>query len=411
MRIELLTTGTELLLGTTRNTHGTWFGQELFKFGLRVQRQVTVPDGPAVGEAMRVAMDAADVLLVTGGLGPTSDDLTREALAGVLGLELHEDEAALRTLEAFFAARGMPMVDANRKQAMVPVGAEVLPNPNGTAPGLYLPPRLTGGRNCAVFLLPGPPSELYPMVHQEVSPRLAALAGIEAAPGMTELRFVGVGESAIQQEIDAALHDVPGLEVGYCARLGEVDLRLVGSAAALAAGRNIALAAYPREFVSDDGASLEETVVRLLKTRKMKVATAESCTGGLIADRLTNVPGASEVFEYGFVTYANKAKEELLGVSGEDLARHGAVSEAVAQQMADGVLRVSAADVAVAVTGIAGPGGGTKGKPVGTVFLAVAVKDAPTKVVKQLHPRSRLSFKRAVSQAALDLVRRVISEL
>ena len=172
MRIELLTTGTELLLGTTQNTHGAWLGQELFKLGLRIQRQVTVPDGPAVEVAMADAVEGADVLIVTGGLGPTSDDLTRESIAAVLGLEMVEDELALRTLLAFFAQRGKVMADANRKQAMVPVGADVLPNANGTAPGLYLPPRLSGGRNCAVFLLPGPPRELYPMVQGEVLPSI-----------------------------------------------------------------------------------------------------------------------------------------------------------------------------------------------------------------------------------------------
>ena len=205
MRIEILTTGTELLLGTTRNTHGTWFGQELFKLGLRTARQVTVPDGPPVVEAMRTALEVGDVLIVTGGLGPTSDDLSREGIAEVLGLELMTDESALRSLEAFFAKRNLEMVESNKKQALVPVGGEVLPNPNGTAPGLYLSPRITGEYRCAVFLLPGPPRELYPMFQNEVVPRLEALAGIDAVPRMETLRFVGVGESTMQDEIDAEL--------------------------------------------------------------------------------------------------------------------------------------------------------------------------------------------------------------
>lgn len=397
-----------MLLGTTPNTHGTWIGQELFKLGLRVGRQVAVPDGPAVGEAIRSAMGSAEVLLVTGGLGPTSDDLTRELLAEVLGIELVEDEDALRTLEAFFSERGLVMAEVNRRQAMVPVGAEVLRNPNGTAPGLYLPRHLASGRNCGVFLLPGPPAELYPLFHREVAPRLAALTGGGAGIGMAELRFVGVGESSMQDAIDSSLQAVEGLEVGYCARLGEVDLRLVGAAEAVAVGREIAVAAFSRELVSEDGASLEEVVVRLLKGQGRKIAIAESCTGGLIANRLTDVPGASEVFEYGVVTYANKAKMDLLGVSAKALADDGAVSEPVARQMAEGALRISGADVAVAVTGIAGPGGGSDEKPVGTVVLAVAVRDAETMIVKQFHPRSRVSFKRAVSQAALDLVRRAL---
>jgi len=409
MRIELLTTGTELLLGTTQNTHGAWLGQELFKLGLRIQRQVTVPDGPAVEAAMADAVEEADVLIVTGGLGPTSDDLTRESIAAVLGLEMVEDELALRTLLAFFAQRGKVMADANRKQAMVPVGADVLPNANGTAPGLYLPPRLSGGRNCAVFLLPGPPSELYPMVQGEVLPRLKALSGLEVVPAMLEMRFVGVGESDFHQGVDEELTGIAGLEVGYCARLGEVDLRLVGTEEAIAAGREIALREFAAELVSEDGATLEEAVVRLLAAQGKTVATAESCTGGLIANRITDVSGSSEVFRYGYVTYANEAKRDLLGVRWEDLEEHGAVSEPVARQMAEGALRNADADVAVAVTGIAGPTGGSKEKPVGTVFIAVAVKGGETRVVRQLHPRSRVSFKRAVSQAALDLVRREVA--
>ena len=301
------------------------------------------------------------------------------------------------------------MVDANLKQAMVPVGADVLPNPNGTAPGLYLPPQMSDGRHCAVFLLPGPPSEMYPMFHKEVVPRLEALAGLEVVPGMLEMRFVGVGESTMQEQIDAELNAVPNLEVGYCARLGEVDLRLVGDEVAVAAGREIAVRAYAKELVSEDGATLEEVVVRLLTARGKTLAIAESCTGGLIANRITDVSGASGVLGYGFVTYANEAKRDLLGVNWDDLVAHGAVSEPVAAQMAEGALRVGDADVAVSVTGIAGPTGGTEDKPVGTVYIAVAVKGGETWVVRQFHPRSRASFKRAVSQAALNMIRRVVS--
>lgn len=405
MRIELLTTGTELLLGTTQNTHGAWIGQRLFPLGFRLARQVTVPDGEAVIEAMRDGVEAAEVLIVTGGLGPTSDDLTREALAEVLGLEMILDEHALRAIEEFFASRGRTMAEANRKQALAPVGAEILPNSNGTAPGLYVPPQLSGGRNCAVFLLPGPPREMYPMFDTELLPRLEALAGVEVLPGMLELKFVGIGESDFHQGIDDRLEEVEGLEHGYCARLGEVDLRLIGTSEAIAEGRRIAEGAFARELVSDDGATLEEAVVRLLTERDKSVATAESCTGGLIANRITDVPGASEVFRYGFVTYANEAKRDLLGVSWDDLLEHGAVSEPVARQMAEGALRVGGAEVAVAVTGIAGPTGGSVDKPVGTVFLAVAVKGGATKVVKQFHPWGRDAFKRAVSQAGLNLVR------
>ncbi len=408
MRIEILNTGTELLLGKVLNTHGKWFGEELFKLGMRVQRLTTVPDGEAITQALRECVSRADAVIVTGGLGPTSDDLTREATAEVIGAELIEDEAALRSLEAFFAARSKVMADSNRKQAQVLVGADVLPNPNGTAPGIYVPPRMNKAANCAVFLLPGPPRELYPMFRTEVAPRLVALAGLAKPPGLLELRLTGVGESDLQQEIDADLAAIPDLEVGYCARVGEVDLRLIGDEAAIAVGREMAMAKFSKQIFSEDGTSLEATVVRLMTERGLKLATAESCTGGLIANRITDVPGSSAVFTHGFVTYANEAKRDLLGVPQAVLDEHGAVSEPVARAMAEGALKSSGADVAVAVTGIAGPDGGTPEKPVGTVWLAWSVKGRETISLKQIHPRNRKDFKLAVSQAALDGVRRLM---
>ena len=406
MRIEILNTGTELMLGNTVNTHAAWLGRELFQLGLRIARQTTVPDGEAIREAIGESVARADVLIVTGGLGPTSDDLTKEIAAEVLGLELRTDAAALAALEAFFAMRGRPMADANRKQALVPAGADVLANPNGTAPGIHIPPRLNGRDNCAVFLLPGPPRELYPMFHAEVVPRLRDLTGEAAAPSALELKFTGIGESDFHQGIDARLAQVPGLEYGYCASIGEVDLRLIGTPEALVRGRAIAMERFTPCLVSDDGASLGEVVVRLLTARHRVLATAESCTGGLIAHRITNVPGASAVFTHGFVTYSNKAKRGLLGVSADALVAHGAVSETVACQMAAGALRVSGADIAVAVTGIAGPAGGTPEKPVGTAWIGLATPNAAATAFRVYHPRNRHDFKLAVSQAALDAVRR-----
>ena len=410
MRIEILNTGTELLLGNTVNTHAAWFGRELFKLGLRIDRQTTVPDGEAIRDAISESIGRADVLIVTGGLGPTSDDLTREITAAVLGLELMTDEAALRSLENFFALRGRPMVEANLKQALIPVGADVLPNPNGTAPGVYVPPRLNGRSNCAVFLLPGPPRELYPMYQTEVVPRLRALSGVETVSDALELKFTGIGESDFHQGIDAKLAEVAGLEYGYCAHIGEVDLRLIGSPEALENGRAIALEHFASFLISDDGSSLEATVVRLLAAKKLKLATAESCTGGLISCRITDVPGSSAVFTHGFVTYANAAKMDLLGVSPADLETHGAVSETVARQMAAGALRVSGADIAVAVTGIAGPDGGTVEKPVGTAWIGLAVRNGEPTAFKVFHPRNRHDFKLAVSQAALEAVRRALRD-
>lgn len=405
MQIELLTTGTELLLGTTQNTHGAWIGQRLLRVGLRVSRQITVPDGEAVGRAMRIGLEGGEALIVTGGLGPTSDDLTRESLAEVLGLEMIEDEAAMRAIEEFFARRQRVMAEANRKQAQAPVGADILVNPNGTAPGLYLPPRLSGSFNCAVFLLPGPPRELYPMFEAEVVPRLQALSGIEKVPEFLELKFAGIGESDFHEGIDDVLEAIPGLEHGYCARPGEVDLRLMGSTASIREAREIVRDTFGDELVSDDGANLEDVVVELLAKRGRTLAIAESCTGGLISSRITDVAGSSEVFRYGFVTYANEAKQELVGVSQDALRSYGAVSDPVARQMAEGALKAGEADIAVAVTGIAGPAGGSEEKPVGTVFLGLAERGRETQVYQQFHPWARAAFKRQVSQSALNLVR------
>lgn len=406
MRIEVINTGTELLLGNTLNTHGAWFGRELFMLGLRITRQTTVPDGDAIREALEEAISRSDAVIVTGGLGPTSDDLTREITAEVLGVELITDEAALRSMNEFFALRNKPMVEANKKQALTLVGADVLPNANGTAPGIYAPPRLNERSNCAVFLLPGPPRELYPMFHHEVTPRLRALAGLEIVNSALELKFTGIGESDFHEGVDAQLAAVPDLEYGYCAHIGELDLRLIGSPQALAAGRTIALENFEKFLISDDGSSMEKTVVRLLKENGMTFATAESCTGGLISHRITNVPGASDVFTHGFVTYANEAKSEMLGVSAEAIATHGAVSETVAREMAEGALQKSGATISVAVTGIAGPGGGSEEKPVGTAWIAVASQGGSTAAFKVFHPRNRKDFKHAVSQSALEAVRR-----
>jgi nicotinamide-nucleotide amidase len=406
MRIEILNTGTELLLGNTVNTHAAWFGRELFKLGLRIDRQTTVPDGEAIRDAITEALGRADALIVTGGLGPTSDDLTREITASVLGLELIRDEAALRSLEGFFALRGRPMAEANLKQALVPVGADVLPNPNGTAPGVYVPPRLNGRANCALFLLPGPPRELYPMFHAEVVPRLCALAGVETVHQALELKFTGIGESDFHQGIDELLAAIPGLEYGYCAHIGEVDLRLIGPPDCRASARAIAMEHFAEFLISEDGSSLEHTVVGLLTAKHLRLATAESCTGGLIANRITDVPGASAVFTHGFVTYANEAKKILLGVSQADLDQHGAVSEQVACQMAAGALHASGADLAVSVTGIAGPSGGSAEKPVGTAWIGLARRNGRPTAFKVFHPRNRHDFKLAVSQAALEALRR-----
>lgn len=407
MRIEIINTGSELLLGTTLNTHGAWMGTELFKLGLRVQRQTTVPDGEAITQAMTEAMERSDAVIITGGLGPTSDDLTREAAAEVLGVELITDEAALRSIESFFTRRDRVMSEDNKKQALNPVGADILPNAHGTAPGIYAPPGMSGERLCALFLLPGPPGEMKPMFKNEVVPRLRSLVDFDEDHQVQTLRFTGIGESDFHARLDKELIAIPGLEVGYCARPCEVDLRLIGSMESIMQASDLAVSTFPEQCFSHTGQSLEQVVVQLLIEQGKKLSVAESCTGGRIASRITDVPGASGIFTHGFVTYSNSAKEQMLGVNKITLETHGAVSKEVALAMAEGALARSRADIAVAVTGIAGPGGGSEYKPVGTVWIALATP-SHRMAVKKIHPHGRELFKKATSQDALDLIRRTL---
>ncbi|MGJ8677192.1 MAG: competence/damage-inducible protein A [Akkermansiaceae bacterium] len=412
MKIEIINTGSELLLGTTLNTHGAWLGTALSELGLRVQRQTTVPDGDAIIDAMTEAMKRSDAVIVTGGLGPTSDDISREAAAEVLGVELITDEAALRSIEEFFSSRNRVMAEDNKKQALNPVGGDILPNPNGTAPGIYTPPRMSGDRLCALFLLPGPPREMQPMFQAEVSPRLCALAGIDVKAQnqrMKVLKFTGVGESDFHNVLDKPLLAIPDLEVGYCSRPSEVDLRLIGNPERIQQAIALALEAFPDKCFSMNDESLEAVVVKLLTEKGQSLALAESCTGGKISSRITDIPGSSAIFTHGFVTYANEAKMEMLDVPEELLAIHGAVSEQVALAMAIGALKKSGADIAVSVTGIAGPTGGTEQKPVGTVWIGLATAEKSF-ATHRLYSFGRHFFKQATSQIALDLIRRELLE-
>jgi nicotinamide-nucleotide amidase len=406
LKVEVLNTGTELLLGNVLNTHTAFFGRALFPLGLRIARQVTVPDGAAIRNALIDAFPRCDVLLVTGGLGPTTDDITRETVAELLGLRLCEDPEILAAIKARCTLRGFPFMERIRRQTMVPEGASVLPNDNGTAPGLYLQPAETPS-SCTphVFLLPGPPRELQPMFEDHVVPRLRELAGANATQCRV-YRCAGIGESMVEARIGLKLTEIPGLEVGYCARPSEVDFRLIGLPALLDEIEPQVLEALGDFLVSTDGGSLEEVVVTRLRESRRSLATAESCTGGLLANRITNVPGASEIFGAGWVTYANEIKIAELGVSAPDLAAHGAVSEPVARQMADGARAAANADFALATTGIAGPGGGTPEKPVGTVFLALAERGKPTLAWKEFFPVDRETFKQLATQAALNALRK-----
>jgi nicotinamide-nucleotide amidase len=408
MQAEVINTGSELLLGLVTNTHLGYLAGELSPCGVAIARQVCVPDGPPIREALEAALDRADLVFTTGGLGPTTDDITREAAAGLLGLPLLPDEAILSGIRARFARRGLPMADRVARQAMVPVGAEVLPNPHGTAPGLYFPPSVLGGRRARhLFLLPGPPRELRPMTTDHVLPKLRAVLPSSAFRERRIYRLTGIGESQVEERIGQQLEERGDLEVGYCARPSEVDFRLIGPAPVLAETET-AIRDAIGEWIYSDGDPLEAAVVRLLRGKQLTLATAESCTGGSLAGRVTDVPGASDVFLAGYVTYANEAKETTLGVPADLLSAHGAVSEPVAAAMAEGARRVSGAQFALSTTGIAGPGGGTESKPVGTVYIGLASAGHPTVVRRCYFPLDRPTFKHMTTSAALDLLRRRI---
>jgi len=405
MRVVVINTGTEILLGDVLNSHLAFIAREIFPLGLRIDRQVTVPDGLAIRDAIAESLETSDIIFITGGLGPTTDDITREITAELLGLKLDHDPAILSAIEERAARRGFRLTDRVVRQAQVPEGATVLPNSHGSAPGLYLP--ADGGKKRPhLFLLPGPPRELHPMFCQSVLPLLQKIAPQGQGRHCRIYRVAGMGESLVEEAVGNQLLELPGLELGYCARAGEMDLRLIADEAVLARADLIVTEKLGAAIFSIDGTSLEETVVRLLTARKQTLATAESCTGGYLAHRLTNVPGASAVFLAGFVTYSNEAKTASLGIDPHLISEYGAVSEKVAKAMAEGARAKSQCDFALATTGIAGPSGGSEAKPVGTVFIAVAAPDGSTHVKKRFFPDDRPTFKELSTQTALDLLRR-----
>jgi nicotinamide-nucleotide amidase len=412
---EVITTGTELLFGSVVNTHLAFLGQQLFSLGLRISRQTTVPDGYAIRDAILEAAARSRLILITGGLGPTTDDVTREIVADLAGRPLEYDESIFAKIRERFEKRGLRLTDPISRQAYVPRGAQVLPNDHGTAPGLYLPPSPSYGATSPatetlphMILLPGPPRELRPMFERYASPLIRSIVGTTDLTAII-FRTAGLGESYAQELIGAELAAIKDLELGYCARIGELDLRLVGPQESVLKGAEIVRARLFDQIVTEDGSELEAIVVRLLVGRSATVAVAESCTGGLLANRFTNVPGASAVFLEGNVTYSNAAKTRTLGVPVELLNRVGAVSHEVALAMAEGARARSGATYALSTTGIAGPDGGTPEKPVGTVFVGLASEDGPSQVEKLFFPTDRATFKQMVTQSALDLLRKVIS--
>lgn len=406
MKVIVINTGTELLLGDVLNTHLTFIARIIFPLGLRVDRQSTVPDGPAIQEALAAAFLRADIIFVTGGLGPTTDDLTREAAAELLELPLRQDPDVAAAITNRLRTRGFPLTDRILRQADIPESATVLSNENGTAPGLYISARRrTTGDTPHLFLLPGPPRELQPMFKESVLPILRQIAPERAGTGSRTFRLACIGESVVEAAVGRQILALPGVELGYCARAGEVDVRVIGSDQLLDEAERIIRNAFPLLLYTTANEDLEDAVVQLLKERSASVATAESCTGGYLAHRLTNVPGASAVFPAGHVTYSNDAKASALGVDEKLLEQHGAVSEEVARAMAAGALRNANASYGLATTGIAGPDGGSAEKPVGTVFIGLASAAGYTEVLRRRFQTDRQSFKHLVTQTAFQMLR------
>lgn len=421
---ELLTVGTELVLGLTVDTNAADLGRALSAAGVRVLRRTSVPDDPAqIRDAVRGAQERTRLLIVSGGLGPTRDDLTKRAVAEVMGRPLRHDAAVLAQLEDLYRRRGIQrMPDANRSQADVPEGATVLPNRWGTAPGLWIEDK--DGR--VVVLLPGVPVEMRGLLEAEVLPRLAKLVADADGrmPGTAPvvrsrlLRTTGIAESALADLVGDPTRLLPqSVTLAWLPGFDGTDLRL--TAWRLPAGEaDTALEAAVQALrpklgphcYGEGDADLAGVVLGVLEEKGAQLATAESCTGGLLGGRLTAVPGSSRVYRGGVVAYDDDVKLHLAGVSAEALAAHGAVSEAVAREMATGVARLVGTEAAVAITGIAGPSGAVPGKPVGTVWIAVLWRGQLRSFTHVL-PGTREAVRRRAAQWALDYLRRLVAGL
>jgi nicotinamide-nucleotide amidase len=402
MHIELLTIGTELLLGQKVDTNSAELGVALAAIGVPVIRRTSVPDDPAaIGEAARQALARTGAFIATGGLGPTADDVTKHVVAEIFGMPLEFHHDIWDSLVARFARFGRVPSEKNRSQAEVPRGASVLANRWGTAPGLWLE-----GEAGLAILLPGVPSEMRALLTHEVLPRLA-LRGTGLVVRSRTVRTTSVPESTLAERLEAVEAEIQPVSLAYLPVTTGVDLRLtawnLAPAEADARLERAVATLYGRIgdwIYGEESTDLAEVVLARARARALRLATAESCTGGGIAARLTEVPGSSDVLVGGVIAYDNRVKREQLGVSADLLAEHGAVSEPVARAMAEGVSRLMGTELAVAVTGIAGPSGGTPDKPVGLVYLATAIDGAVT-ASRHVFPGGRSEIRTRAVQAAL----------
>lgn len=411
MVVELISVGTELLLGNIVNTNAAYLAEQCANCGLSCFYQTVVGDNEErLQETVKAGLKRSDILILTGGLGPTDDDLTKEVVAKAMKKKLVKDEKAREMIQTYFDNRGIEITENNWKQAMVPEGAIVMYNNNGTAPGLIV----ESGEKCAI-LLPGPPNEMKPMFEEYVKDYLK-----KKNPEVivsTTVKLCGIGESKVADMIQDMLDNQSNPTIAPYAKTGEVHLRVTAKAADEKSANKLIkpvvkqlktrLAEYI--YTTDENTTLENAIVDLLVANKLTVSTVESCTGGMIAARLINVPGVSDVFKMGHITYSNKAKKKILGVKKRTLEKHTAVSAEVAKEMVKGVELVSKADVCVSVTGLAGPDGGTAKKPVGLVYIACSVKGNVT--VQEYHFNgNRAKIRENATASALTLMRKCILE-
>ena len=410
MVVELVSVGTELLLGNIVNTNARYLSEKFAMLGLSVYYQTTVGDNrERMTEVIRTALSRADVVVLNGGLGPTEDDITKDVCAELMGAELKEDPEVRAHLEDWYRQRNKKDVpDSNWRQALVPEGAVVFHNTNGTAPGLALE---KNGKTA--ILLPGPPNELYPMVENQVCPYFQKRQSEVIYSRM--IKICGYGESKVEEMLLDLIDHQTNPTLATYAKTKEVHLRVTARAKSEEEAKKL-LKPVIKEikkrfgnaiYTTNEQDTLEAVVVDLLKKYGLTVTTAESCTGGLVAARLVNVPGASEVFREGFVTYSNKAKKKYLDVSKSTLRKYGPVSEQTAKEMATGGVFATDADACVAVTGLAGPDGGTEEKPVGLVYIACYMKDS-VKVEEYRFKGNREKIREQATVQALDLLRRSI---
>jgi nicotinamide-nucleotide amidase len=407
MRAEIIAVGSELLTPYRLDTNSLFLTSELNQLGIRVTHKAVVGDSSEeLRASLRSALERADVIVTSGGLGPTDDDRTRDTVAELLGRKLHRDEAILRHIQGRFRRLGRAMPEINARQAMVPEGATVLPNPAGTAPGLWLE-----AEGHIVILLPGVPMELRALFEREVRPLLSKLGGKERLY-TRDLRIIGLSESEVEQRVSPLYALYPGTETTILATAGGIQLhpRIWSDDAAKAHKlldeivQRMALALGENLF-STEGQLLEQVVARILAQNRATIAVAESCTGGMLAERLTNIPGSSSFFLGGIVCYSNDLKTTFAGVPAETIESKGAVSPEVALALADGIRKRTGATLGIGVTGIAGPAGGTPEKPVGLVHIAIGDDRGPReKAFRFGGDRNRI--RQLATQTALDIVRR-----